>query len=198
MKIGVTLNHYEPHQVPHVVPFVFVVSELHRDWSVHILCSTLLEEEFARAIAKLYSTHRCKIERLNVPIYARLVDLLVRQVTFYRKFAIQKVNISLFTTFDALLAPEITNLSLRENEETNRVKLIFTGHGAEDDCNQNVGMFDLRAETFDLTLSLGRKIVDKLKARGRNLMADVQFSSRCGAMAIIGFLERGKVSERWH
>lgn len=167
MKIGVLLNHYEPHQVPHVVPFAFALSALRSDWEVHILCSTEEEAAFTADIAELYPNHNCQIKQLSVPLSARIIDPLVQKVAFYRKVAVQKANVKLFATFDALLVPEMTSLSLRNNPLTAHVKLIFTGHGAGDGYNQKIGMYDPRIELFDLVLFPGRRLVDELVALGR-------------------------------
>lgn len=167
MRIGVLLNHYEPHQVPHVAPFAFALSLLRPDWHVHILCSSDAEEAFSREIGALFPDHKCQIDRLSVPFLAQLIDPLVRQVVFYRKVAVQKANMDLFGTFDALIVPEMTSLSLRNDPRTKNVKLVFTGHGVGDGYNQSIGMFDPRIEQFDLALFPGQRIVNELKELGR-------------------------------
>ncbi|MBK0400278.1 hypothetical protein H0I76_13850 [Limibaculum sp. M0105] len=167
MQIGILLNHYEPHQVPHVVPYGFALSRLKPDWSVRILCSTRAEAEFAAEIGARYPGHSARIERIGAPLWAEAIDPVARHVAFTRKLAVQKANRALFATFDALIVPELTSLGLRDDPRLSAVKLIFTGHGAGDGYNNNVGMFDPRIDRFDMVLLQGRRIAAELTGLGR-------------------------------
>ncbi len=167
MRIGFILNHYEPHQVPHVAPTAFALSRLRPEWHVEIMCSTAAEAAFGAEIATLYPGQRAVISRLRVPLFARVVDPLVRQVAFYRKRAVQRANTGLFASFDALVVPEMTSLSLRADPRMAGVRLIFTGHGAGDGYGRAVGMFDPRIDWFDLALLPGQRMAGELAALGR-------------------------------
>ncbi|MDT8345030.1 MAG: hypothetical protein RQ752_11445 [Thermohalobaculum sp.] len=177
MQIGVLLNHYEPHQVPHVAPYGFALSRLRPDWRVRILCSTRAEAEFAAEIGARYPGHSASIERIRAPLWAEAIDPIARHVAFTRKVAVQKANRGLFAEFDALIVPELTSLVLREDPRLAGVKLIFTGHGAGDGYNSTqgagngpnnaIGMFDPRVEHFDMVLLQGAKIAGELTALGR-------------------------------
>lgn len=167
LRVGFVLNHYAPHQVPHVAPLAFALSRLRPDWTVEILCSTSEELAFAAEIGTSYPGHAARLVPLKVPMLARLADPLVRQFAFYRKVAVQRANAKLFAEFDALVVPEMTSLSLRARAETKSVKLIFTGHGAGDGYNQQIGMFDPRIDRFDLVLLPGPRIARELLALGR-------------------------------
>ena len=167
VRIGFLLNHYAPHQVPHVAPTAFALSRLQPNWHVEIMCSTAAEAAFAAEIATLYPGQGAVISRLRVPLFARAVDPLVRQVAFYRKLAVQRANVRRFAGFDALVVPEMTSLSLRADPRMAGVRLIFTGHGAGDGHGRAVGMFDPRIDGFDLVLLPGPRIADELTALGR-------------------------------
>lgn len=166
-QIGVLLNHYEPHQVPHVAPYGFALSRLRPDWRVRILCSTRAEAEFAAEIGALHPGHKASIERIRAPLWAELIDPVARRVAFTRKVAVQRANAALFAEFDALLVPELTSLALREDPRLTGVKLIFTGHGAGDSYRSTIGMFDPRVSRFDLVLLQGPMIAGELVALGR-------------------------------
>lgn len=167
LRVGFVLNHYAPHQVPHVAPLAFALSGLRPNWDVEILCSTRDELAFAAEIGRAYPGHNARLVPLKVPVLTRLTDPLVRQFAFYRKVSVQKANARLFAGFDALVVPEMTSLSLRKRAETAGVKLIFTGHGAGDGYNQQIGMFDPRVSLFDLVLLPGPRIARELSALGR-------------------------------
>lgn len=167
MRLGFVLNHYAPHQVPHIAPLAFALSRLRPDWTIEILCSTDAETVFAEEIGLAYPGHRVTLRRLATPFLTQILDPLVRQFAFYRKRSVQTANIRVFSTFDALVVPEMTSLALRRRPEMNGVKLIFSGHGAGDGYNQQVGMFDPRIDLFDLALLPGRRIARELTELGR-------------------------------
>jgi len=167
MRIGVILNHFEPHQVPHATPFAFALSRLRPDWTVDILCSTRAEMDFAQEIAGRFPDHRVTIRPLKVPLLFRLLDPLLRQFTFVRKVAVLRANLRLLSQYNALIMPEMTSLALRRSARMDGVKMIFTGHGAGDLYDNPFGMFDQRVESFDLVLLQGRRIARAMAAEGR-------------------------------
>ncbi|MEM8792427.1 MAG: hypothetical protein AAGE80_12480 [Pseudomonadota bacterium] len=167
MRVGFLLNHYAPHQVPHVAPLAFALSRFRQNWTVELLCSTEAERVFAEDIGGGYRGHSARVRMLETPPLTRLIDPLVRQVAFYRKRSVQSANIGIFAEFDALIVPEMTSLALRERPEMQGTKLIFTGHGAGDGYNQQVGMFDPRIDQFDLVMLPGTRILRELNALGR-------------------------------
>jgi len=163
-KVGFILNHYDVHQVPHVVPYAFELSRLYNDIEVKILYSSQQEEDFAKAIGRGYENHRCHFVRLKVPGWARLVDPLLSKVIFVRKSAVLKANFELLSSFDVLVTPEMTSLSLKERTGFGNTKLVFTGHGAGD--NRYGGSFNARIGRFDLALMPGQKYADGLREVG--------------------------------
>jgi len=189
MRIGFLLNHYEPHQVPHLVPTAFALSRLRPGWHIEILCSTAAEAEFTAEIAPLYPDQCATISCLRVPWLARAVDPLVRKVAFYRKLAVQRANMARFASFDALVVPEMTSLSLKDDPRMAKVRLIFTGHGAGDGYGRAVGMFDPRIDGFDLVLLPGPRIAEELEALRR---------FRHAQRAVVGYpkLEIAALSEK--
>lgn len=163
-KIGFFLNHYDLHQVPHIVPYAFEMSRDHSDMEVVILCSTFEEEEFARKISYGYPGNRCVFQRLEAPRLVDIVDPLVSKVAFARKQAIMNSNIDILSRFDILVVPEMTSLRLKKVPGLEGVKIVFTGHGAGD--NRTGGSFSKRISQFDLCLMPGRKYADGLREVG--------------------------------
>lgn len=166
MRVGVLLNHHAPHQVPHCVPHALALSRLRPDWDVRVLCSSRAEAEFAARIATLYPGHACRIERLHVPAWARVIDPLARHVAFLRKHAVQRANLDRLAALDALITPEMTSLGLRTDPRMKGVRFIYTNHGAGDGYD-SFGTFDPRFDDFDLVLLAGPHIARELRSRGR-------------------------------
>lgn len=167
MRIGVILNHFEPHQVPHATPYAFALSRLRPDWTVDLLCSTEAEMAFATEIARRFPGQRTTARRLKVPTAFRMLDPVLRQITFARKGAVLQANVGLLASYDALIVPELTSLALRRSRRMAGVRMIFTGHGAGDRYDNPFGMFDQRVDGFDLVLLQGRRILQTLHAEGR-------------------------------
>jgi hypothetical protein len=164
MRVGFILNHYDLHQVPHIVPFAFALSLKHGDTDCVVLSSSKDQEDFAREIGAVFPGHRVRFERLRVPSLIRAVDPLVSKVAFIRKTAVLRANAARLRGFDALVVPEMTSLALRKLPGFETVKLIFTGHGAGD--NRLGGSFDPRIGQFDLALMPGRKYANALQEMG--------------------------------
>ncbi|MGI9484025.1 MAG: hypothetical protein ACR2OR_16880 [Hyphomicrobiales bacterium] len=163
-KIGFFLNHYDLHQVPHIVPYAFELSRDHDDMDVAILCSTREEEEFARKIGYGYPGNRCSFELLEASLWVDLVDPLVSKFAFARKQSIMDRNIAKLAQFDILVVPEMTSLKLKRIPGLEKVKIVFTGHGAGD--NRTGGSYSVRIGQFDLCLMPGRKYADGLREVG--------------------------------
>lgn len=164
MRIGFLLNHYGLHQVPHVVPYAFELSRRHGAAEVTIFCSTQAEEDFAVAIGKGYPGHRCAFRRLHIPLWVKLAEPLASPFVFLRKNAALKANAGSFAGLDALVVPEMTSLVLSRMAGLEKLKLIFTGHGAGD--NRLGGSFNARIGQFDLALLPGRKYAEGLQEAG--------------------------------
>lgn len=166
MKIGFLLNHYNIHQVPHIVPYAFELSRRYTDAQVAILGSTEEELNFANAIGKEYSGHNVKFEKLHVPKLINFLDPFLSKFIFSRKSATLKSNAKRLSEFDALVTPEMTSLSLKNDPRLKHTKLIFTGHGAGDNAFAGVGSGNNRIGLFDLALMPGEKYANGLCERG--------------------------------
>ncbi len=164
MKIGFVLNHYDLHQVPHIVPYAFEMSRDYDDCEVIIFSSSQAEEEFARKIGHGYPDHKVTFKLFRVPPLISVVDPLLSKVVFARKKAVLKANLDELTKLDVLVVPEMTSLALQKLPEMKNVKLVFTGHGAGD--NREFGSFNERIGKFDLCLMPGRKYADGLREVG--------------------------------
>jgi hypothetical protein len=164
MKIGFILNHYDLHQVPHIVPYAFELSRDYDDCEVVIFSSSQAEEEFARKIGHGYPGHKCTFKLLHVPSLISAIDPLLSKLVFARKKAVLKDNLEALSQFEVLVVPEMTSLVLQKLSEMKNVKLVFTGHGAGD--NREFGSFNERIGKFDLCLMPGRKYADGLREAG--------------------------------
>jgi hypothetical protein len=162
-RVGFILNHYDVHQVPHVVPYAFELSRLYDDIEVQLLCSSKKEADFAAEIAAGYEGHRCTIKVLPVPLLIRLLDPLLSKVVFARKSFVLSHNVKTLAGFDVLVVPEMTSLALKKKPGFEHIKMVRTSHGAGD---RPGGSLNKRMGQFDLALLPGRKYADRLEELG--------------------------------
>ena len=155
MKIGFLLNHYDSHQVPHIVPYAFKLSELYPDVEVVIISSTQEQKTFAQEISSTYKNQKCKFVDVKASLIIELIDPVLSKLVFARKSAVIRKNLPLFSSFDALVVPEVTSLALKNYTDFKNVKLIFTGHGAGD--NDIFISYHKKLAEFDLCLLPGKK-----------------------------------------
>lgn len=160
MKVGFLLNHYDAHQVPHVVPYALELSRLYKEIEVVIITSTEEQKQFVCDIASNYSLHNCNIISLKVSALVETLDPILSKWIFAKKASFLRNNRVFLSTFNALVVPELTSLSLKKMNGFEKTKLIFTGHGAGD--NPNYYPYDQRLSAFDLCLLPGRKYADIL------------------------------------
>lgn len=162
MRVGFLFNHYAVHQVPHAAPYAFELSRLRPEIDVILACSSDEQLELAQQIGALYPGHTCTYERLNPPLYYRILDPIISRWTFGRKSLVLRHNLDFFRSLDALVAPERHCMKLRTHYHLANLRMIHTRHGAGD----RKGGFDDRSGVFDLTLLPGQKYVDRLTEQG--------------------------------
>jgi len=164
MNVAFLLNHYDIHQVPHIVPYAFELTRRHKDIDAVILAATDAELAFAREIGAFYPDHRTTLERLKIPAFVAAMEPLLSKFVFARKSLALAANRDRLRQFDALVSPEMTCISLRAKPGFEAVKMIFTGHGSGD--NRLGGSFNRRIGMFDLALLPGRKYAELLNGDG--------------------------------
>jgi hypothetical protein len=164
MNVAFLLNHYDIHQVPHIVPYAFELTRRHPALNATILAATEEELSFAREIGEGYPGHRTKLERLQVPGIISAIDTLLSKVVFVRKALALASNREQLRHYTALVSPELTCIALRTKPGFETVKMIFTGHGSGD--NRLGGSFNARIGKFDLALLPGRKYAELLNEDG--------------------------------
>lgn len=164
MKIAFLLNHYDRHQIPHIVPYALELARLYPDVAVTVLSSSAQQTRYARKLAASWAVDRCHWEALPLSLPVRILDPLLSQWFFLRKRAALRYNAARLAQFDAIVTPEMTALALRRLPGLDGVRLVFTGHGAGD--NPEFGSLDARIGEFDFCLLPGKKYAEALTSNG--------------------------------
>lgn len=164
MKIAFLLNHYDVHQVPHVVPYAFELSLRHPHYEVMILSPGTDQLAFAEKIGRSYPGHDVTFVKLELSPAARLAEPLASRFVFSRKFVTLFENTALWSEFDAIVVPETNTTQLRRIPQLQHVKFIRVCHGAGD--QRGLGSFDNRLREFDLVLVPGQKYSTELVEGG--------------------------------
>ncbi|MCP5084359.1 MAG: hypothetical protein GY948_21940 [Alphaproteobacteria bacterium] len=164
MKIAFLLNHYDVHQVPHVVPYAFQLSLRHPNFQVLILSPGEDQLSFAEQIGRSYLGHKVDFVKLQLSALSKLTDPLASRFLFSRKFMTLFENTALWSAFNALVVPETNTTQLRRIPQLQDLKLIRVSHGAGD--QRGLGSFDDRMRDFDMVLAPGEKYATELVQDG--------------------------------
>ncbi|GEQ97145.1 glycerophosphotransferase [Iodidimonas gelatinilytica] len=113
-------------------------------------------------VAQRYPGHKVWVHMVEVPLYARLIDPVIKPFAFAKKQAVLDANKALFADFDVLVVPEKTSLKLKREPGLEHLKIVYTHHGAGDRAEA----YYPELAQFDLVLAPGPKITDRLLASG--------------------------------
>lgn len=162
MRIGFLFNHYAAHQLLHAAPIAFELSRRDDGHQVEIFVLSDALKSVVERIARLYPGETTRIHVLRVPLSAQILDPVVKPFAFLQKSAALKANAALFRTVDILVVPEKTSLKLKQNPTLQHLKFVYTHHGAGDRAEA----YYPELAHFDLVLTPGRKIANRLLASG--------------------------------
>lgn len=160
-SVGFLFNHDHVHQIAHSAPIAFELSRLAPQHSVTLLASTEEQRCVLEAMRAHFRGERCSLHTLAAEGALAGVVPLGDWLGPLRRVSVLRSNEELLRSFDALVVPEKTSLSLRGRDGAGP-KLIHTRHGAGD---RAVG-FDAKSAEFDLVLLAGEKIRRRLDAEG--------------------------------
>ena len=132
MKIAFLLNHYDVHQVPHVVPYAFQLSLRHPNSQVLILSPGEDQLYLAEQIGRSYPGHKVDFVKLQLSAFSKLTDPVTSRFLFSRKFMTLFENTALWSAFNAIVVPETNTTQLRRIPQLKDLKLIRVCHGAGD------------------------------------------------------------------
>lgn len=160
MKVAFLYNHDALHQVRHTAPVALRLSEFD-DVDVTILCSSEAQEREVRSLIGA-SASQVEFVRLEAGKLLELADKVLRNVLPFRRLAVLRHNLALFSRFDAIVVPETTSLMLRDEFGLDGPAFVWIPHGAGD---RSVGFREV-VRGFDLVLVAGRKIRERMLAMG--------------------------------
>ena len=174
LRIGFLYNHDAIHQIAHTAPIVAALKAAAPDVQITILTSTRAQEARVRLLLSDAVMASVAMVRLRPGLVQRSLGWIANAFAPYRRLAVLKNNLSLLSSFDALVVPETTSAFLKTRFGLKGTKLIYLPHGAGD---RSVGFLDV-TKVFDLVLLSGRKVRDRMLAAG---------IIREGGHAIVGY-----------
>ncbi len=160
-RIGFLLNHDAAHQVMHCIPTAYELARRNPEISVVIISTTEEEKEAVAGIAADYPDANCEIVMAEPPGYASLFDKLTGHALLAKRFGVLWRHRALFSSFDALVAPDKTSLVLKRWLGAECPLMINTFHGAGDRAGGYQGV-----KGFDFHLLPGRKYEQRMLAEG--------------------------------
>ena len=173
-RLGFLFNHEALHQIAHSAPMIAELASAHPDFDISVLTSS--PEQLAMVRHSIPDAVAANIDFIELRLSARdeRINRVAGHFSPYKRIAILRSHVDLFSKFDALVVPEATSTMLKSRFNLAGVKLIYTHHGAGD---RSVG-FGEELKLFDLILVSGPKLRDRLRADGL---------VREGGYAVVGY-----------
>lgn len=160
VQVGFLFNHESVHQIAHSAPIISEIVRRHPELGITVLVSTDAQLEAIRRIVPSDVMAEIKCLKLKLSPLYRVIHLIFRKVSPFRRYAVLKSNLEIFRGFDVLVVPETTSLMLKTRFGLKNLKIIYTQHGAGD---RAVG-FKPEIKSFDYVLLSGRKVRDRMVA----------------------------------
>jgi len=173
-RVGFLFNHDELHQIAHSAPIAFELSRLDEGLEVTLFASSPMQLDYLERLALEFPGSRCRYQRLRLSPALAPPAYVFDRLMPYRRVAMLLSNRAVFAALDVLVVPEKTSLMLRSHFGLDRLKFVYTSHGAGD---RAVG-FDKHSNRFDLDFMAGPKIRDRMLRAGL---------AKQGGYAIIGY-----------
>ena len=146
MKIGFLFNHEQLHQIPHAIPVAYELSRIDDDVDVSIITSSRKQLNYIRQFEPEFPGQKCEYIDISLPAFIRVLGKLIDKALPFTKVIMMRMNLDVFRSLDALVAPEKTSLLLKTQFGLEHIKFIFTAHGSGDrkfGFNKEFGKFDL-------------------------------------------------------
>ncbi|MGK0296774.1 MAG: CDP-glycerol glycerophosphotransferase (TagB/SpsB family) [Gammaproteobacteria bacterium] len=168
MKIGFLFNHEQLHQIPHAVSVAYELSRITSFCEVIIITSSSKQLDYIKTFEIKFPQQKCSYLSISIPSYLSVIgNIIDKAIPFTRVFTLKK-NLAVFEKLDVLVAPEETCVMLRTHFGLNKLKFIFTSHGAGD---RKIGFKEVYGQ-FDLILLSGSKYQKRMQEAGILATAD--------------------------
>lgn len=162
MRTGFLFNHDHLHQIAHSATVAFELSRISSSDEVVLITTSSQQREYLQKLAADYPDHRCTFVSIQMPIWLRMPAAMFDKALPFSRILILKLNLDLFAGFDVLVVPEKTSLLLRTLFGLQKLKLVYTAHGAGD---RAIG-FSKKLARFDLIFLSGEKIRQRMLQDG--------------------------------
>ncbi len=162
MRTGFLFNHDHLHQIAHSATVAFELSRISSSDEVVLITTSSQQREYLEKLAADYPDHRCTFVSIQIPLWLRMPAAVFDKVLPFSRILILKLHLDLFAGFDVLVVPEKTSLLLRTLFGLQKLKLVYTAHGAGD---RAIG-FSKKLAKFDLIFLSGEKIRQRMQQDG--------------------------------
>jgi len=162
MRTGFLFNHDHLHQIAHSATVAFELSHISASDEVVLITTSIQQREYLNRLAADYPEHRCTFVSIRLPTWLRVPAAVLDKVLPFTRILILKMNLELFAGFDVLVVSEKTSLLLRSIFGLQKLKLVYTAHGAGD---RAIG-FSKKIARFDLIFLSGEKIRHRMNQGG--------------------------------
>ncbi len=157
-KVGFLFVHERPHHIPHCAPILNALALQSKKYEIHAFVRKQENLVLLKSLLTPEALRRIKLTKLTTPIVAKGLEFLTGGAAPLGRIGTLYANRNLLKKMDVIVSPETTCLLLKTRFGLDKVKFVFSRHGAGD---RAIG-FDPSHKKFDHILVPGKKTLDRM------------------------------------
>ncbi len=161
-KIGFLFIHEQSHHIPHSAPILNALASQSSNYEIHAFVRKQHNVKLLTSLLSPEALRRLRLSILKTPVIAKGFEILTSRAIPIERIGALYANRETLKNMDVIVTPETTSLLLKTRFGLDKVKFVYTQHGAGD---RAVG-FDPNISKFDHILVPGEKIRDRMLNEG--------------------------------
>ncbi len=157
-KIGFLFVHERPHHIPHSAPILNALALQSRKYEIHAFVRKPENLALLKSLLTPEALRRIKLMVLKTPVAATGLEFLAGGAAPLGRIGALYANRDALRRMDVIVSPETTCLLLKTRFGLDKVKFVYSQHGAGD---RAIG-FNQSLKKFDHILVPGKKILDRM------------------------------------
>jgi hypothetical protein len=157
-KIGFLFVHERSHHIPHSAPILNALALQSSKYEIHAFVRKPENLVLLKSLLSSEALRRINLTVLKTPVAATGLEFLAGGAAPIGRIGALYANRNLLKNMDVIVSPETTCLLLKTRFGLDKVKFVYSQHGAGD---RSIG-FNPSLKKFDHILIPGQKILDRM------------------------------------
>ncbi len=157
-KIGFLFVHERSHHIPHSAPILNALALQSRKYEIHAFVRKPENHALLKSLLSQEALRRIKLTVLKTPVAATGLEFVAGGAAPLGRIGALYANRDVLKNMDVIVSPETTCLLLKTRFGLDKVKFVYSQHGAGD---RAIG-FNASLKKFDHILVPGQKILDRM------------------------------------